>query len=658
MIEQEPIKIALVMSAQAVEQVIPRLIARGVSRDNIVVSETGQWQQIAQYEPSLCIWDVSEPGSDIVNRELPPSLAEHCLNIRVVAGLHAANSPYEMSWDDLSSAEGEIQLQRMITEANLLNAQRIREHWYKLAVMEGNIGLWWWDQELNFVHLSKHFQQMLNLSTDTLPADAQQWVEMIHPADRAALVAMIENQFREHGDHFHHECRICQKDGEYRWYAMSGHCQRQAQSGLRIHGAAIDITDRKEAELKLSQANQQAQSANRAKAEFLTNMSHNLRTPLTAVLGFAEMLGDFSDDQTSRDAVQSIRENSQHLMRLLDDILELSRVENDQPSPKLRETSIDDLLSDTVEIFHVQALQKDLNFTVSTDPQIPSVLYADSTRVRQILGRLIENAIKFTHEGEVAIEVNYLATPVPTLEFIIADTGIGIPADQIEGIFDPFQQGDNSTSRNHAGSGLGLSVCQRQIKILKGSLSVESEVDIGSRFSLRLPIETPMPANSTASGIGRISDKSQRPSLAEYRYLLVEDGIDNQRLIKAILSKAGGTVAVADNGQIAIDWIMAERSAAEDNSTDNDPGVDVILMDMQMPVLDGYQATQKLRQIGFHKPIIALTAHALQGDRERCLEAGCDDYFTKPITRQNLLSMAQQYAEQSKRMAADVVSTG
>ncbi|WP_158265000.1 ATP-binding protein [Blastopirellula marina] len=645
------------MSASAAEQVIPRLLACGVSEHSIVVGELGQWQKLAKHAPGLWIWDLSDPGTDVTNWEAARGCADRCLTVRIVPGTSTDNSCYTFKWDELTSADAESHLRLILSEAKLLHAQRAREHWYRMAVMEGNIGLWWWDQELNFVHLSEHFQQMLNLTPDTLPPDSQQWLEMIHPADRAAFSVMIEKQFGQHAAPFHHECRIKRKDGEYRWYALSGHCQPLDQGGPRILGAAIDVTEKKEAELKLSQATQQAQSANRAKTEFLTNMSHNLRTPLTAVLGFAEMLNDFSADQTARDAVQSIRENSQHLMRLLDDILELSRGEHEQPSPKLSKTSIDGLLCDTVETFHVKALQKDLAFTVFTDPQIPPVLYADASRVRQILGRLLENAIKFTDEGEVSIEVNYLPKPVPTLEFIIADTGTGIPADHVHAIFDPFQQGDNSTSRNHAGSGLGLSICQRQIKILNGSLSVESQVKIGSRFSLRLPIEIPSPAPASASDRDGSSEKPQLPSLAGYRYLLVEDGIDNQRLIKALLQKAGAVVAIAENGQIALDWISEARRDAEEYSTDSDPNVDVVIMDMQMPVLDGYQATQALRQMGFHKPIVALTAHALQGDRERCLEAGCDDYFTKPITRENLLQMAQQYAQQARQIASDVLST-
>ena len=657
MIEQETIKVALVMSAKAVEQIVPRLLECGVSQHNILVGETHEWQQLAKHNPSLCIWDLSEPDPPSVNWELSSAMAECCLNVRIIPGPRSKNACCQLSWDELESPGGKAHLQRIITEAKLLHAQRIREHWYKLAVMEGNIGLWWWDRELNFVHLSEHFQQMLNLTPDTLPADARQWLDMIHPADRAAYAEMMEQQFDEHAAPFHHECRIGRQENGYRWYALSGHCQHSDEAGPRILGAAIDVTEKKEAELKLSQATQQAQSANRAKTEFLTNMSHNLRTPLTAVLGFAEMLGDLSTDQTGRDAVQSIRENSQHLMRLLDDILELSRSDTDQPAPKPRKTSIDDLLCDAVESFHVKALQKDLTFSVFTDPQIPSEFYADASRVRQILGRLIENAIKFTDEGEVSIEVNYLPKPVPTLEFVIADTGVGIPADRVQAIFEPFQQGDNSTSRNHAGSGLGLSICQRQVKILKGSLTVESEVNIGSRFSLRLPIEIPSSAKPTASDTHGSTDKPQVPSLAGYRYLLVEDGIDNQRLFKTLLQKAGATVAVAENGQVALDWINEARHNTEECSNDHDPNVDVILMDMQMPVLDGYQATQALREMGFHKPIVAITAHALQGDRERCLEAGCDDFFTKPISRQNLLAMAQQYAQQSRKIATDVLST-
>lgn len=653
--ELENFSVAIITSIAASQRIVSRLIACGIDRENILVVGPDECAEAAKVRPALCIWGLEEremADRIAAQNEIVPAVFEDCLNIHVGSRSEGEHSRYVLEWKEFDTPEIEEKLRTLIEQAHTCRNYRVREHWYHMAVAEGNVGLWWWDKVLNFVYLSRHFQQMLKLSLAELPANAAQWLEMIHPSDRPGLIAAVQNQFENSTGHFRYECRIRHKGDQYRWYALSGQLGREELNRPRILGAAVDITEKKEAELQLAQANQRAQAANRAKNEFLTNMSHNLRTPLTAVMGFAEMLNDFTPNQAACDAIQSIQENSSQLMRLLEDILELSCIESTTPEPNLTRTSIDELLRSAVEVYHIKAMTEGLEFGIEVEPEIPPVLLADATRIRQILSRLIENAIKFTHQGEVSIGVHYDAQPTPTLEFLVVDTGIGIPADRRESIFAPFSQGDNSTSRSHAGSGLGLSICKRNAEILDGSLSVESEVEIGSRFTLRVPVQIPTSPPVSEPNSCKIDKKSELPCLDGRRVLLVEDGVDNQRLMKAFLQKAGATVVVAENGKIAVDWIDANRPEDHESQEDRDPNVDVILMDMHMPVMDGYEATSTLRARRFHKPIIAVTAHALTGDRQRCLDVGCDDYYTKPISRQTLLEMVHKYTEEASQLTA------
>ncbi|RCS46284.1 response regulator [Bremerella cremea] len=639
--------IAVVANNEQSERIVTKLLACGVSQDELLVVTPDCWAEATKARPSLCIWGLpanTEQDKAASLASMLPARLENSLNLRVGPYAPPEQSRYQMSWEEFDSLQAQDRLRNIIEQAHACQVYRVREHWYRMAVVEGNVGLWWWDQVLDFIYLSRHFQQMLGLSLVDLPANSQQWLEMVHPSERAGFAEAIHQQLAQDAEHFQYECRIRHQGDQYRWYSLSGQVSREEYNRPRVIGAAIDITEKKEAELRLAQANQLAQAAIRAKNEFLTNMSHNLRTPLTAVMGFAEMLNDFQPDRAASDAIQSIQENSKQLLRLLDDILELSCIESTAPTPNLCKTSIDELLRSSVEVYYLMAVQRGLAFNIEVQLETPPVLLADATRIRLILSRLIENAIKFTNQGEVSISVHYEDEPTPSLEFMVVDTGIGIPADRHDLIFEPFSQADNSTSRTHGGGGLGLSICKRNAELLGGSLSLESEVDVGTQFTLCVPVELPLTSPSLRVDTDANGQKPALPNLTGCRVLLVEDGIDNQRLIKAFLKKAGAEVVVAENGKIAVDWILAKRPVANENADDTDPEVDVILMDMQMPVMDGYQATQTLRNHNFRKPIIAVTAHALQGDRQRCLDAGCDDYYTKPITRQTLLEVVKQYS--------------
>jgi PAS domain S-box-containing protein len=418
----------------------------------------------------------------------------------------------------------------------------------------------------------------------------------------------------------------------------------------------VDISERKRAEAMfkdtvsaLESANKAledffrlAESATRAKSEFLANMSHEIRTPMTAILGFAEVL--LSEPGIDRapperiDAIRTIQRNGLFLLDLINDILDLSKIEAGKLDVERVACSPSQVLSDVVALMKVRASAKKLPLLLEYIGVIPETIQSDPVRLRQVLINLIGNAIKFTETGEVRV-VTRLIPPLDKttlLQIDVVDTGIGLTAEQSERLFAPFSQADNSTTRKFGGTGLGLTISKRLAQILGGDITLRSVHGQGSTFTVT--IET-----GSLEG-GRLLDLSSTPmrhvplssvetsasaSRLEGRVLLVEDGPDNQRLIAFVLTKAGAVVTIVENGLIALDTALSARNAGYP--------FDVIVMDMQMPVMDGYEATRRLRAAGYVGPILALTAHAMAGDDAKCLAAGCDGYLTKPIDRHKFL---------------------
>lgn len=379
------------------------------------------------------------------------------------------------------------------------------------------------------------------------------------------------------------------------------------------------------------------QAANEAKSEFLANMSHELRTPLTAILGFSETLGEPGLPAGEHEhALRTIRKNGKHLLQIVNDLLDISQVEANTFNLESRRFSVAELVWEVHDLFRRAAAEKSIQFEVKFCTPVPETIESDPTRLRQILINLVDNAIKFTAKGSVRILVQYHADRFqPLLRFDIVDTGIGVDAGQIDQLFQPFAQVAGGTARQQGGTGLGLTLSKRLTEILGGSISVHSELGRGSQFGVTMPIpfdSSPLvdPSRLVCVTDARDPDDAQpAKSLSGRRILLAEDGPDNQRLITHILRKNGADVTtVADGGQ-AVD--AALRGAA-----DGDP-FDVVLMDMQLPELDGHAATRRLRERQYEGPILAVTAHAMPADRDECLAAGCDGVVTKPIDRKTFV---------------------
>jgi signal transduction histidine kinase/DNA-binding NarL/FixJ family response regulator len=398
-----------------------------------------------------------------------------------------------------------------------------------------------------------------------------------------------------------------------------------------------------------------AHEASRAKSEFLANMSHEIRTPLTAVTGFADLLLDGSLTASERvDYVQAIRRNGEHLLQIVNDILDISKIEAGAMVIEQLACSPLQVIAAVMSMMRVRAQQKQLTLTVEFDGLVPETIRSDPTRLRQILLNLVGNAIKFTDAGGVRITVSCRGaeSAQPRLVFTVHDTGIGLTAEQVGQLFRPFTQADSSTTRRFGGTGLGLTICQRLTHLLGGDLTVESEFGRGSTFVATIatgPLDDVRMLHSLAEGGAAHVPTELSAEVALVTgasVLLAEDGVDNQRLIATYLSKAGARVKVVANGLLAVEAAVAGEVAGQP--------YDVVLMDMQMPELDGYGATSKLRARGYRRPIVALTAHAMAGDRERCISAGCDDYLTKPVVRSALLQLVEKYRQQGKAESAPI----
>jgi CheY-like chemotaxis protein len=377
-------------------------------------------------------------------------------------------------------------------------------------------------------------------------------------------------------------------------------------------------------------------------------MSHEIRTPMIAILGHADLLSDSGLPEPERqEHLVTIREQGTHLLTMISDILDIAAIETGRLVVEKTVFSVRVVLEDIRGRFIERAQSKGVAVTIACDASLPQQVSCDAARLRQLLGHLVGNAVKFTDTGSVKLLASFekaYGTDGGRLKITVEDTGIGITQDQRSRLFEAFAQADGSLTRKHGGAGLGLALSRRLVQHLGGDLDVESTPGQGSRFTLTLEVEgasAPEPAAAAAP---------TAPSTPLHgRVLLVEDVLSTQRLYSLYLRRAGAEVDVCENGQSAVDKVTASMA-------DRRP-YDLVLMDMQMPVLDGYSATRILRDRGFEGPVLAVTAHALAGDRERCIEAGCNDYCAKPANREELITVCRDLMQKSVKPALPQSST-
>ena len=443
----------------------------------------------------------------------------------------------------------------------------------------------------------------------------------------------------------------------------------QIQGREVLQGIFSDISERKRIERQQEQytialeRQKQAmeklcgatEAATHAKSEFLANMSHEIRTPMTAILGYADFLlseeGIERAPPHRREAIRTIKRNGEYLLGLINDILDLSKVESGKMEIRRVRYSPFALLAEVVSLMRVRAAEKSLSLEAEVVGLLPETVLTDPLRLRQVLVNLVSNAIKFTDQGQVRVAARLVCDGGPQrLQFDVSDAGIGMSEEQMAKLFQPFSQVESSASRTFGGTGLGLAISKRLVEALGGTIEVRSTSGKGSTFSVTIdpgPLDGIPLVQQTEATVGPASPAAARAASGatelHARVLLAEDGPDNQRLISFLLKKAGADVTAVENGQLAVEAALAAREAGQP--------FDVILMDMQMPVIDGYAATQQLRAQGYTGPIIALTAHAMVEDRQKCLGAGCDDYLSKPIQQSTLLEVVAGYARTTAQSA-------
>jgi two-component system, sensor histidine kinase len=398
-----------------------------------------------------------------------------------------------------------------------------------------------------------------------------------------------------------------------------------------------------------------ATTADRAKMAFLANMSHEIRTPMTAILGFVDLLSR-SDSSPSDyvENIQTIRRNGEHLLTVINDILDISKIEAGQMTVEKIDFDLLRVVSDVSSLMRAKALDKMLSFNVAFESKIPKFIRSDQVRLRQILTNLLGNAIKFTESGGITLRISVDPTK-KLLAIQVKDTGIGLTDTQQKLLFQPFIQADESTTRKFGGTGLGLSISKNLAEQLGGGISVTSAPDLGSLFTVTVVtgnldnieyLDDPdkallMLSEESQSGLENKGKFTDSPNI-----LLIEDGLDNQKLIAFHLRKMGAIVEIQENGKTGSDAALDALKKGQD--------YDLIFCDMQMPIMDGYTAVRRLREHHYTKPIVAITAHAMQGDREKCMNAGCTDYTTKPISVDQLYEMVSKYA----RVDAHEISVG
>jgi PAS domain S-box-containing protein len=522
---------------------------------------------------------------------------------------------------------------------------------------------WMMDPESGeFLYLSPAFDELFGVSADTVLQDPETWFNPIHPDDRAIVRDLRLRQ--RSGERFEREYRILAGERS-RWLWDRAFPVTDESGRLnRIVGIVEEITERKEAEQVLRRSNDEleqrvrertielvhlkdaAEAANRAKSEFLANMSHELRTPMNGIIGMTQLALATEGDAERKEYLDTVGFSANSLLTIIDDILDFSKAEAGKLNLQKLPFNAPQCLDQTLASLSVKAAGKALYLRHSVDSAVPETLVGDASRLRQILLNLVGNAVKFTSRGGVDIDLHTVHQSGANicLRFCVSDTGIGIPKEKQQSIFDAFTQVDGSSTREFGGTGLGLAICSQLVTLMNGKIWVESEVGQGSRFYFTASFEIPESTNEAAPqrtpiAVSDVADVGPKPAAREQalRILIAEDNLVNQRLATRLLQKQGHNVTVANNGREAIR--ILEQSNWE---------FDCILMDIQMPEMDGLEATKVIRQVESsgdrHMPIIALTAHAMERDKELCLAAGMDRHLAKPIQMDLLLSVLEEAA--------------
>jgi len=534
------------------------------------------------------------------------------------------------------------------SEMTIKNALAASEERLNLALESGNIGFWDLDLKNDHVFLSDSLMNAWGVDTKTFKGTLAECMEFIHQDDRDNTSEKILHAITTHGP-YDVEYRVIRPDGEIIWINAKGRCFVNPDGSERLTGVTIDITERKSFEKsqsklleklnkstkELTQAKVEAEKANHSKSAFLANMSHEIRTPLGAILGFTDILKDSAGSKEKNDHyLNIIKRNGQSLIKIIDDILDLSKIEAGKLDVENSTLCLNNLTHEVVDMFTDRADSKEIQLVLQNDGLPNFKIDSDSVRIRQVLVNLVGNAIKFTSVGQVKISAEFEEgqNNEVTVLIRVSDTGIGLNEKQASRLFVPFNQGDNKNSRRFGGTGLGLTLSRKLGVALGGDVYLESfEENKGCTFCFKLIAQKSEHTDAEdLSHSDNHSKKDVKNPLQGMRILAVDDIKDNRNLIDIFLKGTGATVSLASSGMDAI------KQVEEDE-------FDLILLDIQMPGLDGFQTLKQLRTLQFNAPVLALTAHAMKEDRIKTANAGFDNHITKPIEKNKLVDILSTY---------------
>ena len=547
----------------------------------------------------------------------------------------------------------------LIFNSFLLRAQRSRnvveaslkdtEQRFMLAVEGTEDGIFDWDIKNDKMFYSRRFFEMLGYDKKAGNSTMEEAKELIHPDDVDQVMTYVEQYLSGELSEYRQEFRMKHSSGRWVWVqSRAKGVFDENGKATRLVGAHTDITHMVKTQEKLAAEKEQAESANRAKSEFLAHMSHEIRTPLTAISGIAEILDKRKDnmDDKQQQLIGTLLSSTSSLKDLINDVLDFSKIESGELELELTDFEPGRLFEEVISMMAVKANEKGISFIFEYEALKNKSFHGDPVRMRQIIVNLISNAIKFTDDGGVTISTEIEERDGSDfLRINVSDTGIGISPENFDLVFEKFKQGDSSVSRKYGGTGLGLPISRNLAKLMGGDIFLSSEPGKGSTFSLLIPYKTSDAIIEQDKGkiSKKLDDKIKASLSGENKALLVEDYQGNIVVISYILEDIGITFDVANTGVEALELWQNNH-------------YDVVLMDIQMPEMDGFTATKEIRSLEKrkkldHTPIIGMTAHALVGDKDKCIEAGMDAYLPKPIVEADLKKEILNQIQQQKKAA-------
>lgn len=456
--------------------------------------------------------------------------------------------------------------------------------------------------------------------------EQMKFLDLVSPEDRLMVLENYKKRLKGI-DIPSYDFRIINKNNQPHWVHLNA-------TAIKWDGKEAilcfisDVHERRKAEEDLIIAKEQAEESDRLKSAFLANMSHEIRTPMNGILGFANLLQESDlSEKDQKEYIQNINKSGERMLNTINDLIDISRIEAGQMEVKISEINLNRQMDELYSFFRKTAEQRGLSLSYSKSlPDDSARFYTDPEKLYKTMVNLINNALKYTAEGRV--EFGYTLSKQQELEFYVKDTGIGIPANRHKTIFDRFAQADLSITKPYEGSGLGLSITKAYIEMLGGDIHLESEPGKGSVFTFRIPYR-----KAKRKQNDNMKNKDQQSSqnlLKDLKILIVEDEITSDMYLTAIFKQSCRELLHATNGKEALQLITEQ------------PDIDLILMDLKMPAMDGYEATRKIRDINKEVKIIAQTAYALAGDRQKALKAGCDEYVSKPVTKSLLIKTIEK----------------